>query len=113
MFSPTLLCRFEKFCGDFASVARCAAAIGFCTARGMAAVGKLALTLVAGVALAEPLMLTVAPASPAESGYFKMGTARQPAGDEITLDSHSLRFNQRPWVPEMGEFHFTRYPAAE
>jgi hypothetical protein len=47
------------------------------------------------------------------SGYFKTGTARNPAGDEISVDSRSLLFNGKPWFPIMGEFHFSRYPHAE
>jgi len=47
------------------------------------------------------------------SGYFKLGSTKNPAGDEISLDSHSLRFNGKPWFPIMGEIHFSRYPRAE
>ncbi len=70
----------------------------------------IALVTVAG---AEPLLLTVRdePAQPAES--FHMGAARQPGGTTLTLDDSSLRLDGRPWIPVMGEFHYTRYPASE
>lgn len=47
------------------------------------------------------------------SGYFKLGTTKNPAGDEISVDSRSLLLNGKPWFPIMGEIHFSRYPAAE
>lgn len=42
-----------------------------------------------------------------------MGTARNPAGDTLTFDNRSLLLNGQPWIPVMGEFHYTRYPANE
>ena len=57
--------------------------------------------------------VTVHTPEPPLSGYFKLGTTRNPAGDEISLDSHSLLFNGKPWFPIMGEIHFSRYPRAE
>src|SRR4051812_30523515 len=69
------------------------------------------------VVAAEPakpytLELKSAP-TPAETGYFKMGTSRRPDGRELTVDSQSLRLDGQPWLPVMGEFHYSRYPAAE
>lgn len=61
----------------------------------------------------EVLTATLTAPLPAESGYFKMGTARHPDGRELTVDSRSLRLNGRPWTPVMGEFHYSRYPAPE
>ena len=73
-----------------------------------------AFTLSAFVALrAASLTARLIAPPPAESGYFKMGTARSPDGHELTLDSRSLRLDGQPWVPAMGEFHYTRYPANE
>jgi len=64
-------------------------------------------------ARATPLSVSVqAPAAPDAAG-FMMGTARAPNGDTLTLDSRSLLLNGRRWTPVMGEFHYTRYPAAE
>ncbi len=57
--------------------------------------------------------VTVHTPEPPLSGYFKLGSNRNPAGDEITLDSRSLLFNGKPWFPIMGEIHFSRYPRAE
>lgn len=42
-----------------------------------------------------------------------MGTATAPNRDTLTLDSRSLLLNGRRWTPVMGEFHYSRYPAAE
>ena len=42
-----------------------------------------------------------------------MGTSRRPDGRELTVDSQSLRLDGRPWVPVMGEFHYSRYPQNE
>ena len=47
------------------------------------------------------------------SGYFKLGTARNPAGDEISVDSRSLLLNGKQWFPIMGEIHFSRHPRSE
>jgi len=57
--------------------------------------------------------VTVHTPEPPLSGYFKLGTTQNPAGDEISLDSRSLLFNGKPWFPIMGEIHFSRYPRAE
>lgn len=42
-----------------------------------------------------------------------MGEARRPDGATLTLDNYSLRLDGRPWMPVMGEFHYTRYPENE
>ncbi|AOS64664.1 beta-galactosidase [Actinoalloteichus hymeniacidonis] len=46
------------------------------------------------------------------AGHLPMGT---PAGDrrQISVDSRVIRRDGRPWLPVMGEFHFSRYPAAD
>ncbi len=46
-----------------------------------------------------------------ETGYFNMGTSRSPDGHTITLNNRYLMKDGQPWLPVMGEFHFTRYPA--
>lgn len=43
---------------------------------------------------------------------YDAGSSRSPAGDEIGLNSRYLTFNGKPWIPVMGEFHFSRYPRA-
>lgn len=54
------------------------------------------------------------PASPvrAERDYLKLGQF-QPAGHSLTVNSRYLEQDGKPWLPIMGEFHFSRYPAAE
>jgi beta-galactosidase len=44
---------------------------------------------------------------------FRMRTARRPDGRELIVDGQSLRLDERPWLPVMGEFHYARYPADE
>ena len=49
----------------------------------------------------------------AETGYFKLGTTKNPAGHEINVNSRSLLFDGQPVFPVMGEFHYSRVPQAE
>lgn len=42
-----------------------------------------------------------------------MGTAKRPDGSTITANSQSLLRDGQPWLPVMGEFHFSRYPEGE
>jgi beta-galactosidase len=67
----------------------------------------------ARLASAEPLTATIPVPPPAESGYFKLGTTRNPVGQEISLNSRSLLFDGKPVFPVMGEIHYARVPAAE
>jgi len=62
---------------------------------------------------AGPCTATIQAPPPAESGYFKLGTTRNPAGQEISLNSRSLLLDGQPWFPVMGEMHYARVPAAE
>ncbi len=62
---------------------------------------------------AAPLTATVATPSPAESGYFKLGTTKNPAGHELSATSRSLLLDGQPWFPVMGEIHYSRLPQAE
>ena len=62
---------------------------------------------------AAPLTVTVqAPPAPSAEG-FKMGGAVAPDGSTLILDNRSLILNGRRWTPVMGEFHYSRYAAAE
>lgn len=63
--------------------------------------------------VSEPLTIQIKAPAPPESGYFKMGTGNRPDGRTLTLDSRSLRLDGKPWLPVMGEFHFTRCPETE
>jgi len=61
----------------------------------------------------DPFAIQIKVPAPPETGYFKMGTARRPDGDELTLDSRSLLRDGKPWLPVMGEFHYARCPETE
>ncbi len=52
------------------------------------------------------------PAAPTSS-HLHMGTGTSPAGHTIGVNSRYLTRDGRPWLPVMGEFHYTRVPAAE
>ncbi len=74
----------------------------------------LTLPLAVTVAItAAPLTVTVATPPPADTGYFKLGTNKNPSGQEISVNSRSLLFGGQPVFPVMGEFHYSRCPAAE
>ena len=42
----------------------------------------------------------------------QLGSNRAPNGDVIGVNSQYLTRNGKPWIPVMGEFHFSRYPEA-
>jgi beta-galactosidase len=62
---------------------------------------------------AELVSATIETPPPAETGYFKLGTTKNPAGHEINVNSRSLLFDGRPVFPVMGEIHYSRVPQAE
>ena len=62
---------------------------------------------------AEVVSVNIPPPPAPESGYFKLGTTKNPAGHEISLNSRSLLFDGQPVFPVMGEFHYSRTPANE
>ena len=43
----------------------------------------------------------------------QLGTARNPSGHVLGANSEHLTLDGKPWLPVMGEFHFSRYPEAE
>jgi hypothetical protein len=43
---------------------------------------------------------------------YDLDYARSPSGAEIGLNSRYLTLDGKPWLPVMGEFHFSRYPAS-
>ncbi len=48
-----------------------------------------------------------------ETGYLEMGSAfagRSPDGSTLAVNSRYLMLDGKPWLPVMGEFHFSRYP---
>jgi hypothetical protein len=62
---------------------------------------------------ADVVTATIQTPPPAESGYFKLGTTKNPAGHEISVNSRSLLFDGQPVFPVMGEMHYSRVPQAE
>ena len=78
-----------------------------------------------------PGALLVAPCSHAQSGgtpiridasrsgsapapaQYDEGSATTPGGVTLGLNSRYLTRNGEPWLPVMGEFHFSRYPRAQ
>lgn len=42
-----------------------------------------------------------------------LGANRSPAGDIVDANSQYLTLDGKPWLPVMGEFHFSRYPRAQ
>ena len=40
----------------------------------------------------------------------QLGSNRAPDGSTITVNNQYLMRNGKPWIPVMGEFHYTRYP---
>ena len=68
----------------------------------------------AAVAQSAPLVIdaTVAP-PPAETGFLRMGANTSPGGHTIGVTSRYLTRDGKPWLPVMGELHFSRVPRAE
>jgi beta-galactosidase len=62
---------------------------------------------------AELLTATIQTPQPAASGYFKLGTTKNSAGHEISVNSRSLLFDDQPVFPVMGEIHYARVPENE
>ncbi len=69
--------------------------------------------LISTIAAADSHTVSVVSPKPPVTEGFKMGGARSPDGNTLTLDSRSLLLNGKPWTPVMGEFHFARYPENE
>jgi hypothetical protein len=49
------------------------------------------------------------PVTPPQTGYLRMG-GKSPSGRELGINSRYLTLDGAPWLPVMGEFHFSRYP---
>ena len=74
-----------------------------------------ALCLAAGVpALGQTILRAdaSAPASGIKTGYFHMGTAVSPKGGKLGINNLYLTHDGAPWLPVMGEFHYSRSPAS-
>ncbi|HEX3358092.1 MAG TPA: beta-galactosidase, partial [Tepidisphaeraceae bacterium] len=63
---------------------------------------------------ADPLFIDASTPPPAlESASFNMGASHSIDGHDLTLDHTTLLRDGKPWLPVMGEFHFSRYPQSE
>jgi hypothetical protein len=51
-----------------------------------------------------------APFTEPGSALYDGGTAASPSGHALGLNDRYLTFDGKPWLPVMGEFHFSRYP---
>jgi beta-galactosidase len=47
------------------------------------------------------------------TGHLKLGAATSPKGETLAANSQFLLKDGKPWLPVMGEYHFTRAPAAQ
>jgi len=52
------------------------------------------------------------PITPPQTGYLHMG-GTSADGHSIQVNSRYLSLDGKPWLPVMGEFHFSRYPASQ
>jgi beta-galactosidase len=50
---------------------------------------------------------------PMITGHLGLGETNAPGGRTLWADNISLYRDGKPWVPVMGEFHFSRYPSNE
>ncbi len=51
------------------------------------------------------------PAATPQPVAAQLGSAKSPKGDVIGVNSQYLTMDGKPWLPVMGEFHFSRYTA--
>jgi beta-galactosidase len=73
-----------------------------------------ALGAVAVPAAADILRLDArAAVAPPQTGHLKLGTATSPKGETLAANSQYLLQDGKPWLPVMGEYHFTRAPASQ
>jgi beta-galactosidase len=50
------------------------------------------------------------PADPAQETPYKSGSSLSPAGHRVGVDRRYLTMDDKPWLPVMGEFQYSRYP---
>ena len=48
-----------------------------------------------------------------QTGTLKLGSARSPQGHTLAANSQYLLRDGQPWLPVMGEYHFSRAPATQ
>jgi hypothetical protein len=75
------------------------------------------LLLVAGSATAQktaPIRIDASqPSGEAVAARYDAGASTSPTGSTIGLNSRYLTRDGKPWLPVMGEFHYSRYPRAQ
>jgi len=52
------------------------------------------------------------PLTPPETGYLHLGGTSS-SGHSLQVNSRYLTMDGKPWLPVMGEFHFSRYPESQ
>jgi len=73
----------------------------------------LAALVLGAPALAETVTLDASQAPPAVfTPSLKLGQGRSPSGQIIAVNNRYLTLDGKPWLPVMGEFHYTRFPRA-
>jgi hypothetical protein len=53
-----------------------------------------------------------APAAAPVTGHLQLGAAKTPKGSVLGANNRYLTLDGQPWMPVMGEFHYSRSPAA-
>ncbi|HEY1091987.1 MAG TPA: beta-galactosidase, partial [Burkholderiaceae bacterium] len=79
------------------------------------ALGLIALAALLCTSARADMLLKVdasAPTAVPTTGHLKLGTSVSPTGERIAVNNQYLSLNGRPWLPVMGEFHYTRSPAS-
>jgi hypothetical protein len=74
-------------------------------------------TLSAQISAQNPLVIDASaptPNTPGPANYtFDTADARSPSGHILDLNAQYLTLDGKPWLPVMGEMHYTRVPEAE
>src|SRR5215469_18072488 len=65
------------------------------------------------VAQASPLQIDASSFVQPDPSSFRGGKAVSPTGHTIGMNSRYLIRDGKPWLPVMGEFHYSRVPATE
>ena len=75
------------------------------------ALGLIALAAALCASAQAETLLTVdasAPTPAPTTGHLKLGTAVAPGGHTLAVNNQYLLRDGKPWLPVMGEFHFSR-----
>lgn len=84
--------------------------------RRLLAVGALLAAGLWGLPAAAQTWLRVdarAEVAPPQAGHLKMGASRSRDGHTLEVNSRHLLLDGQPWLPVMGEYHFSRAPASQ